>query len=107
MLPAPVLNRTVDIVLAVDIHCTYRPLCDGKSGGDRVCGRPKHHFNQRFVKFVQITRHATISWGESVFLKRKSVSIRIIHQCIDASRHFVFVGDSHRDAVCKKNPDTA
>ena len=47
-------------------------------------------------------RHATISWGESVFLKRKSVSIRIIHQCIDVSRHFVFAGDSHRDAVCKK-----
>ena len=49
-------------------------------------------------------RHATISWGESVFLKRKSVSIRIIHQCIDVSRHFVFAGDSHRDAVCKKIP---
>ena len=47
-------------------------------------------------------RHATISWGESVFLKRKSVSIRIIHQCLDVSRHFVFAGDSHRDAVCKK-----
>ena len=31
------------------------------------------------------TRHATISWGESVFFKRKSVSIRIIHQCIDVS----------------------
>ena len=26
------------------------------------------------------SRHATISWGESVFLKRKSVSIRIIRQ---------------------------
>ena len=49
-------------------------------------------------------RHATILWGESVFLKRKSVSIRIIHQCIDISRHFVFAGDSHRDAVCKKIP---
>ena len=49
-------------------------------------------------------RHATISWGESVFLKRKSVSIRIIRQCIDVSRHFAC--DSHRDAVCKTNPDT-
>ncbi len=49
-------------------------------------------------------RHATISWGESVFLKRKSVSIRIIRQCLDVSRHFA--RDSHRDAVCKTNPDT-
>ena len=49
-------------------------------------------------------RHATISWGESVFLKRKSVSIRIIRQCIDVSRHFA--RHSHRDAVCKTNPDT-
>ena len=39
-----------------------------------------------------------------VFLKRKSVSIRIIRQCIDVSRHFA--RDSHRDAVCKTNPDT-
>ena len=38
-------------------------------------------------------RHATILRGESVFVKRKSVSIRIIHQCIDVSRHFA--RDSH------------
>ena len=38
--------------------------------------------------------------GGTVFFKRKSVSIRIIHQCIDVSRHFA--RDSHRDAVCKK-----
>ena len=42
-------------------------------------------------------RHATILWGESVFFKRKSVSIRIIHQCIDVSRHFA--SHSDRDAV--------
>ena len=45
-------------------------------------------------------RHATISWGESVFLKQKSVSIRIIHQCIDVSRHFA--RESHQFA--KKIP---
>ena len=28
-------------------------------------------------------RHATISWGKSVFFQRKSVSIRILHLCID------------------------
>ena len=38
--------------------------------------------------------------GEAVFLKRKYVSIRIIHQCLDVSRHFA--RDSHRDAVCPK-----
>ena len=60
-------------------------------------------FDKMGVKMDNI-RHATISWGESVFLKRKSVSIRIIRQCLDVSRHFA--RDSHRDAVCKTNPDT-
>ena len=31
------------------------------------------------------SRHATISWEKSVFFQRKSVSIRILHLCIDVS----------------------
>ena len=47
-----------------------------------------------------IPRHATISWGKSVFFQWKSVSIRILHLCIDVS--WERSRDSYRDAVCKK-----
>ena len=45
-------------------------------------------------------RHATISWGKSVFFQRKSVSIRILHICINVSRKRS--RDSYHDAVFAK-----
>ena len=59
----------------------------------QVEGQFGHHFS------LHLHRHATISWGKSVFVQRKSVSIRILHVCIDvhSSR------DSYRDAVYKKS----
>ena len=51
-------------------------------------------------QLLQLYRHATISWGKSVFFQWKSVYIRIIHLCIDLSRKRS--RDSYRDAVCKK-----
>ena len=44
-----------------------------------------------------LIRHATISWGKSVFVQWKSVSIRIIHICINVSRKRS--RDSYHDAV--------
>ena len=57
--------------------------------------------NQQWSQFsTSYCRHATISWGKSIFFQWKSVSIRILHLCIDVSRKRS--RDSYRDAVCKK-----
>ena len=49
---------------------------------------------------IPFDRHATILLMKSVFFHWKSVSIRILHLCIDVSRKRS--RDSYHDAVCKK-----
>ena len=54
-------------------------------------------------------RHATISWGKSVFFQWKSVTIRILILCIDMHSenvHAIHIATPlYRDAVYKKNRD--
>ena len=60
----------------------------------------QHYITPKLLFKCSFHRHATISWGKSVFFQWKSVSIRILHLCIDVSRKRS--RDPYRDAVWKK-----
>ena len=47
------------------------------------------------------SRHATISWGKSVFFQWKSVSIRILHLCIDVSQKIATLCNKNRQPAAK------